>query len=264
MRLMAGSWSTAALGLLLAACAQSAPEAVPTDAVSPPAVASTAAPGGTWIVTDAFPAGAVIDAASTPRGQRLQMDADNAGDAAGRLCPAPFYRTATAPLGRMLVVGVDAVLDREVPVLEIDCVGRPFARYAALPDGSLLTRHGPWLLRLERGKALAANPAPMMPDSPVPAANAASAVTHDTPPSPTLVYLASYRTEAGAAKGWSILAAASASLKALHPVTRGVDIHGKGRYVRLFAPAGDAAAAKRICSELGKAIAECGTAGREH
>ena len=78
-----------------------------------------------------------------------------------------------------------------------------------------------------------------------------------------LVYLASYKTEAWARKGWGILTAQSASLKAVEPVTRNVEIKGKGTFVRLFAPAKDAADGKRICQELGKAIAECGAAGRD-
>ena len=78
-----------------------------------------------------------------------------------------------------------------------------------------------------------------------------------------LVYLASYKTEAWAKKGWGILAAQSASLKGLEPVMRSVEIKGKGTFVRLFAAAKDEADGKRLCKELGHAISECGAAGRE-
>lgn len=236
-----------------------------------------AAPGGTWIVTDAFPAGPVTDPGSAPRGQMVRLDAAMAGDAAGRACPWPRYGGATLPLGTVLgAAGTTDRLAAPVSVLEVECAGQPFSSYAAMADGSLLTRHGPWLLRLEPGRILAANPAPMVPDAPpimlvpppaapMPAAAAPSpSGTEPTPPPAVLVYLASYRTEAWARKGWDILAARSAGLKAVEPVTRSVEVKGKGRFIRLFAPAKDAADGKRICAELGQAIAECGAAGREN
>ena len=258
-------WLAAAAGTLaLAGCA-----AEPTMTAGP------AGPrDGTWIVTDAFPAGPVADFGSAPRGQIVRLDAGMAGDAAGRACPWPSYRDTAMPLGVVLrAAGGNPTLAGTVPVLEVECAGQPFATYAVMPDGSLLDRHGPWLLRLERGETLAANPAPMVSDA---APMMLAPPTVEPPPPPMavvappaaaepamLVYLASYRTEAWARKGWGILSARSASLKSLEPVTRSVEIAGKGRFVRLFAPAGDAAGARRICRELGKAIAECGAAGRE-
>jgi len=253
--------------VLLAGCAS-----------QPEEVGMASPPGGTWIITDAFPAGAVTDAASAPRGQLIRMDAAMAGDAAGRLCPWPSYRDTRAPLGTV-VGGSGGRVAEDTPVLEIDCAGQPFARYAVMGDGSLLGRHGPWLLRLEHGEKLAANPAPMMPEPPMMSLPPAAPEPPASPPvakgesavesspaatvSRTLVYLASYRTETWAKKGWSILAGRSASLKTLQPVTRGVEIKGKGKFVRLFAAARDAAEGKRVCQELGKTIAECGTAGRD-
>ncbi|CAA7612357.1 hypothetical protein [Magnetospirillum sp. SS-4] len=246
--------------LLLGACA-----AGPETMTAGPGAAS----GGIWIVTDAFPAGAVTDAASVPRGQRVRLDAAVAGDPAGRICPWPEYGESRTRLGDALgAARSGGELDREVVVLEVRCAGQRFARYAVQPDGSLLHRHGPWLLRLEHGEKLAGDPAPMTLEAPMPTPPATAsppppmAEIH-APPPPVLVYLASYRTEVWARKGWTVLAAGSAGLRGLEPVTREVEIKGKGKFVRLFAPAPDAAAGKAICKDLGKVIGECGAAGRE-
>lgn len=251
--------------LLLSACATSP---APTSAT--PGVAY----GGTWVVTDSFPAGTVTDPASAPRGQRVRMDAGMAGDAAGRSCPWPDYRESKANLAAVIGGdGATAALAAPVGMLEVDCAGTRFASYAIMADGSLLTRYGAWLLRLEHGERLAANPAPMTPPEPAaalpppqepppPVAQAAPPPAVPAAP-PHLVYLASYKTEAWARKGWGILAGHSASLKPLAPVLRPVDLKDKGKFVRLFAPAASAAEGRRICAELGKAIGECGAPGRD-
>jgi hypothetical protein len=233
---------------------------------------------GTWIVTDAFASGGVSDAASAPRGQTVPMEAARAGDAAGRVCPSPRYAEDMASLGS--VIGAASPqgprLTEPVRVLTVECAGRPFATYAMVGDGVLLTRYGGWVLRLEHGERLAANPAPMMAEpaappmalaampAPMPAPAAEPAAAAPAPKTPkTLVYLASYKTEAWARKGWGILAERSATLKASEPVMKSVEIKGKGTFVRLFAGAGDATGGKMICKELGKTIAECGVAGRQ-
>lgn len=251
--------------LALAACA-SGPAPLQTSLASPL--------GGTWVVTDAFPAGPVMDSSSAPRGQMVRLDAGMAGDAAGRACPWPGYRDTTMPLGEALGAADHAgVSSAMVGVLEVHCAGQPFTTYAVMPDGSLMTRYGPWLLRLEHGEKLAANPAPMSPEAatpmpltPPPAAEPAASPAAVAPAAAepaTLVYLASYKTEAWAKKGWGILAARSTGLKAATPVTRSVELKGKGTFIRLFASAKDVADGKRICKELGKNIAECGIPGRE-
>jgi hypothetical protein len=227
---------------------------------------------GTWIVTDAFASGAVADAASAPRGQTVPMEASRAGDAAGRVCPSPRYVQDMAPLGSVIgaVSPQGSRLAEQVRVLTVECAGRPFAVYAMMGDGVLLTRYGGWVLRLEHGEKLAANPAPMMAEpAPPPMALAAMPAPMPAPAAAapvaakTMVYLASYKTEAWAKKGWGILAERSATLKASEPVTKSVDIKGKGKFVRLFAGARDEAGGKMICKELGKTIAECGAAGRQ-
>jgi hypothetical protein len=237
---------------------------------------------GTWIVTDAFASGAVADSASAPRGQTIPMEAARAGDAAGRVCPTPRYVQDMAPLGSVIGAATPQAqrLAEPVRVLTVECAGKPFATYAVMRDGALLTRYGGWVLRLEHGEKLAANPAPMMADpaappmalaalpAPMPASPPAApaASAEPTPAAPaaarTLVYLASYKTEAWAKKGWGILAERSATLKASEPVMKSVEIKGKGTFVRLFAGAKDDPSAKMICKELGKTIAECGVAGR--
>lgn len=230
---------------------------------------------GTWIVTDAFASGAVADAASAPRGQTIPMEAARAGDAAGRVCPSPRYVQDMATLGSVIgaAPSQESRLTQSVRVLAVECAGKPFATYAMMGDGAMLTRYGGWVLRLEHGEKLAANPAPMMAEPaappmvlaampapmPAPAAEPAAAAPVAAK---TLVYLASYKTEAWARKGWGILAGHSATLKTSEPVMKNVEIKGKGTFVRLFAGARDQAGGKMICKELGKAIAECGVAGR--
>lgn len=256
-------WPLTGLTLLLAACA-----------ADPASMGAGPSPSldGYWVVTDAFPAGAVTDMASAPRGQRIRLDAGMASDPAGRVCPWPAYGEGRAMLGDILGAASGGRLETEAKVLEVMCAGARFARYAVQADGSLLHRHGPWILRLENGEKLAADPAPMTPEPPMMMLAAPAEPHAPTPPAttvappaaaPVLVYLASYRTEAWARKGWTILAAQSASLKGLEPVTRDVEIKGKGKFVRLFAPARDDGAGKAICQDLGKALGECGVSGRE-
>lgn len=223
---------------------------------------------GTWIVTDAFASGSVTDSGSAPRGQSVPMEAARAGDAAGRVCLSPRYGRDRAPL--TAVIGAVAPdwqgMGEKVAILQVECAGKPFATYAVMGDGALLTRYGPWVLRLEHGEKLAANPAPMMAEPPAPPMAVAALPPAPPPPAAAprkLVYLASYKTEDWAKKGWGILASHSAGLKASEPVMKTVDLKDKGRFVRLFAAAKDDAAAKAICKELGKAVAECGVAGRE-
>ena len=258
LRWLATGWGA----LALSACA-SQPTAMPNTPASPM--------GGTWIVTDAFPAGGLTDMASAPRGQMVRLDAGMAGDVAGRACPWPSYRDSTMPLETALG-GSAGSLPSNSAILDVDCAGQRFSTYAVMADGSLMTRHGAWLLRLERGDKLANNPAPMVPEAPpmmlLPTPEPAAVMAVAAPPEPPaipamLVYLASYKTEAWAKKGWGILSAQSASLKAAQPVTRSVDIKDKGTFIRLFAPAKDAAEGKRICAELGKTLSDCGATGRE-
>jgi hypothetical protein len=249
---------------------------------------------GTWIVTDAFASGGVADTASAPRGQPVPMEAGRAGDASGRVCPSPLYAEDRASLAS--VIGASAPdwpsMAEKVPVLLVECLGRLMATYAVMSDGALLTRYGAWVLRLEHGEKLATNPAPMMaepvappmamtplPAMPPPARVEPPAVAKVKPPvvarveppaaaaapaaSHKLVYLASYKSEDWARKGWGVLTGHSSSLKEAEPVMKAVEIQGKGTFVRLFASAKDDGAAKLICKELGKAITECGVMGRE-
>jgi hypothetical protein len=258
-------------GLLLAGCASSEP---------PPMAAQPAARlMGAWIVTDTFPAGPVTDMASAPKGQSLRFDSGIAGDGWGGTCAMPAYREWTAPLASAL--GIKSMADqfqKLVVVLEIQCYAQPFGSYAVMPDGALMTRHGNWVLRLERAAKLAGNPAPMMPDAmmaaPAPMA-LMPAPAPEPPPAPPpvaeppkpetpaqLVYLASYNTEAWARKGWMILSARSSALKGAEPVMKNVDIAGKGTMVRLFAPAKDDAQAKSICKDLASMVPDCGAKDR--
>jgi hypothetical protein len=258
-----GALAAASL-LLLAACAGE-PEHV--EAVAPqvetkavperpvPEIMEVAAPGGRWVVTGAFPVGAVADMASAPRGQTIPLDEALAGEPGGGICRYPHYRTRTATLGSLLGGGEGVAFARSVTGLDVVCDGRILSTFVTMDDGSLHTRYGGWLLRLERaGTAAVAIPALLPPT--IALQGAGPVPSH-------LVYLASYNTEAGAKKGWGVLVAGSPTLARLSPVTRSVTLPGKGHFVRLFAAAHDAAEAQHICTEVKKAVADCGAAGRE-
>jgi hypothetical protein len=88
---------------------------------------------------------------------------------------------------------------------------------------------------------------------------------HEVPkPDPrTLVYLASYKTEMAAQKGFKVLAKASPILAKQEPITRGVDLGKKGNWVRLYGMAADEAERTKICGQLAKRVDECGARNRE-
>jgi outer membrane protein TolC len=77
-----------------------------------------------------------------------------------------------------------------------------------------------------------------------------------------LVYLASFRTAAGAQRGWDQMQRLAPALTG-QPVLRPVDLGHKGRFIRVFAAAQDDVHADRICRELAASSAECGITGRE-
>jgi len=249
--------------LLLAACAAAGP---------PPAADAPAAPGGVWVVSDAFPAGPLPWAVTSPSGQRLRLDPEAAGDLDGGLCPIPpAYRHETAPLGTVLgAATVEGPLAAPVPVLVVGCGDRPPTRFAVQAAGSLLARHRGWVVRLEPLAHLAALPDPL-PEAPAePLAAAAVAVAPPralpvaAPPVGRRVYLASYRSEPAARRGWaSVQARWPEALAGLAPLTRSVDVPGRGRFVRLFTTVADARAEQRLCATLRAAADECGISGRD-
>lgn len=69
----------------------------------------------------------------------------------------------------------------------------------------------------------------------------------------TVVYLASYPSEAKARAGWSRLAKASPILARQQPRLLSVDLGKKGVWVRLYALAGDEAERASLCRQLGQA-----------
>ncbi|CAA7611614.1 TolC family protein [Magnetospirillum sp. UT-4] len=77
-----------------------------------------------------------------------------------------------------------------------------------------------------------------------------------------LVYLASYRDEARAAQVWADLRQRNPALSG-EPMMKPVELGSRGRFVRLFATAADAAEATRICAQLAPAAPDCGAKGRE-
>lgn len=79
----------------------------------------------------------------------------------------------------------------------------------------------------------------------------------------TIVYLASYKTEAAAKRGWAVLAKASPILAKQKPITRSVELGRKGTFVRLYGMAADEAGRAAICKQVGKRVDECGARNRE-
>jgi len=274
-----------ALAPLLGACA--ADHAPPPP---PAAVRATAPPGGQWVVTDVFGVGPSSPGSDRLVGQMLRLDAAQATDALGRSCSEPLWRASQATeadfLGAPTTAQAFPELARTVKVLELICGTESFGGFAEWRDGSLLTRSGPGVLRLERAEAVAARaaaktmaavPAPTPEHMPEHAPEHASghAAEHHHPAEPAaaepaakemakeagpakLVYLASYGSEATAQRGWKTLAAKSPLLAGLQPATTSVDIPGKGHFIRLFAKAEDAPQAAKLCAELKGEIADCG------
>lgn len=257
---------TFALALLLAA----------SPALAAPAKDSptAAAPGGRWVVAAAYPAGAVRAGEKGPVGQVMMLGA-TANDPAGRLCPQPVYRNGTASLEALLggsrpSPAAEGLLPA-LPMVTVDCHGKLFVALARGRDGALLTRSGPWLLRLERSdkartaKAVATRTEPRPPAAAAPPAQPPFAL--DTAPGlPTkgarLVYLASYRSDANALRGWAVLKKRAAALSEAQPVTRSIDIPAKGTFVRLFAAVADDGLKSRICDAIKAEAADCGAGGR--
>ena len=246
--------------LLLAACA--APQS------SEPMVAKVPAapPGGVWEVTAAAEADPSASPLTSPYlGQKMMLSADVAGDPAGRICRSPVYQGwDSAPrrvLGNSPAVAA-ARSDSVRPVLDVSCGEQPFGAYLSQPDGSLMTRVNNWVLTLNRvpdvpkpADPVAVTPLPASPPEPPPALPALSPQT--------LVYLASYRTEASAHKGWAVLAKASRILAVQKPMTQMVDLGKKGKWVRLYGMAANESERATLCRQLAKLVDECGARNRE-
>ncbi|MBI2236609.1 MAG: hypothetical protein HYU60_06635 [Magnetospirillum sp.] len=267
---------TAALALALAACASTEP---PPPA-PPPAVVK--APGGLWVVTDIFESGRA--AGNRPLealiGQRVRLDAAEAGDILGRTCPKPAYRqievSEAAFLGALARVREYPRLRRPLAVTEVVCGGEPFGAYAQWHDGSLLARSGPLVVRLDRAdvavvpaKAAAAAPLPPIGQGQAPKAGdnkkapaAAKPTARPEPASTELVFLASYRNEKHAQRGWLLLKAKSPTLAGLTSKTKPVDLGEKGKFVRLFAVARGKDQARTLCGDIKAQVPDCGAAGR--
>lgn len=79
----------------------------------------------------------------------------------------------------------------------------------------------------------------------------------------TLVYLASYPSEAKARAGWNVLAKASPILARQEPRLQNHDLGKKGKWVRVYALAADEAERATLCRQLGKLVDECGARNRE-
>lgn len=262
MKRFAANGAAAALGLLiLAACADEPPR-VTTDKhpVQPP--------GGTWEVTAAQAVEAPAKGASPYLGQLVRLDVKEAGDPAGRRCSQPVYSGWNA--GLAVVTGLGGAKDggdQKVAVMEVTCAGQPYGLYAGMADGTLRTRVNAWLLTLTRQP----DPAPMAeapkpvepakPAEPVKTAEPAKVLPAIDPRA--LVYLASYRSEASARKGWTVLTKTSPILAKQSPILQSVTLKGKGDWVRLYGMAADTGERTAICKQVARAVDECGSRRRE-
>jgi hypothetical protein len=266
MKPVALALTVATLGLALGACA-SEPEAV-TPAAQQPQAAQ--APGGDWVVAEDYAAEAVGALKSPYLGQTVTLDATRAVDASGRLCKTPQYWESASPaavaLGhpRQPQAAHDPAARRTVAVT---CDGSAFMALVAEADGGWLTRQNGWVLKLERPAAkpvplaeAAPTPAPAPEPAPAPAPAAKAPVKQDPR---TLVYLASYKSEAQAKAGFKTLAKASPVLATQQPVTQSVDLGKKGKWVRLYGMAASEGERATICKQLGKRVDECGARNRE-
>lgn len=274
MKRLATVLTVASLGLGLGACASDPEMAAPMA----PQPQSAQAPGGQWVVADDYAAEAVAALKSPYLGQPVVLDADRAVDPAGRLCKTPQYWEMSAPadvaLGHPLQpqAAHDPAPRR---TLSVTCDNAAFATLVEQPDGSWLTRINAWVLKLDKPAAkpmalAAVEPAPTAAPEPMPApamemAKPAPAMDMAKPKQDprTLVYLASYKTQAQAQSGFKTLAKASPILSKQEPVTHSVDLGKKGKWVRLYGMAADEAERGAICKQLGKRVDECGARNRE-
>ena len=77
------------------------------------------------------------------------------------------------------------------------------------------------------------------------------------------IYLASYKTEMRALKGFEEIQKKTEALKEAKAVFKSVDIPKKGHFVRLFAEVEGPVLADQACNELIKAFPDCGSTQRE-
>lgn len=232
---------------------------------------------GVWVVTDSF--GQIAPGQAAPAGQRLRLTAVEAQDLSGRICQDPLYRRGELSEATFLglVDGAPPALGRAVPVLEVSCAGEPFGRYAYWKEGSLLAAEGKRIYRLAKWDGSTALPQPRVAETaaaPVP--HQPSAEPSPTPPESSAkapppahqarpsrdggqrIYLASYRDEAGADRGWKQLVGRSPLLKDLEPAFRTVTLPGKGNFVRLYAEGAGSEQKREICGALARLLPDCG------
>jgi hypothetical protein len=258
--------------LALAACAAEPADQgmapVSSRPVSSPTAAASSGPWGKWVVTDVFAAGPGDTGAGRLVGQEVALDPAASTEVGGRTCTRPIFRNSVTSEADFLGSPARAMefpaLGRTVLVTEITCGGTPFARYGHWRDGSMMTRVGPAVLRLERAAAIKLRPvaapvsvepvAPPPPVTPVPHQHHAN----PAPMGERQVYLASYLGDKAARKGWSILTAKSPTLAALQPETVAIDLGAKGKFLRLFAKGADDAQASAVCAELKVVLPGCG------
>jgi len=266
MKRLALAFATASL----AACAtppEQASSAAQPQAVQPPAVSLE--------VIEDYAAESVGVLKSPYVGQPVVLEAERAIDPAGRLCKTPQYWESQTSAEIILNKPPQPQAAHDPAprtALSVTCGNAPFLALVSQPDGSWLTRQGAWVLRVAAAPAKPAAPAMPLPlaeapppaPMPAPAAAEAAKVPEPAKHDPrTLVYLASYKTEAQAQAGFKALSKTSPILSKQKPVTQAVDLGKKGKWVRLYGMAADEGQRKAICAQVGKQVDECGARNRE-
>lgn len=282
-------------GFALSACA-----ADPHPRMIAPIKRAVTPPGGQWQVAEATAAGAAAAGGATAPylGQRLRLAEKDAGHPSGRTCPQPGYMGWEGSADSVLGIATPGG-DSPRPVMEITCGDEMFGTYVGLADGRLATRVNDWVLILVRAGTDSARPETTKAE-PIKAPTAKAEQTKAEPaksekpkaepntaekpkavPTPpaatgasamaaagdnrTLVYLASYRTEAQAHAGWRVLARKSPILARQQPIVTSVVLERRNneKWVRLYGLASDESERAAICGQLGKLVDECGSRLRE-
>ncbi len=250
-----------ALSLLLGGCA---------TAPGPSCTAPAALGGidGVCVVSDVF--GQSAAGAASPVGQRVRLGMAEAQDLKGRLCANPTYlrgeTTEAALLGHAGGLPGFGQLDRMVTVLEVECAQEAFGRYAYWKEGSLLAFDGARAFRLVKWDGSGPLPtAPTRAEMPAPAAmvaapaSAAPAGGMEHPATPgARIYLASYRDEESARRGWTSLRQRAPLLGQLSPAMTRVTLPRRGKFIRLHAEGASLTQARQLCRQLAALLPDCG------
>lgn len=268
--------SCLAVASLLSACAIE-PQSATMDDASPASAPAADISWLTqsWTVTEAWPDHA--NAPKPPLGQTVFLGELGTGDIGGRECPKSTVTLSEQPLAEILGgMNNQDDMGRVVPKISFQCDGQDFGSYAHTQPDLLVSHYGPWLLWLRPSNIAAAF---LPPPPPPPLAMAPQSLLPPPPPPPAepahtenvvqpmptdihRVYLASYRKDAQALKGFQEFKAKVHVLDQARAFLKPVDLPKKGHYVRLFAEVDGPAQADQICNAIKTVIKDSCAADR--